>query len=211
MISVNDVLNSAGMFLVAKDKNLNFAYCNENFAMALGLDSPQQIVGKNDYDFFDEYSISKYHSGDINVMRGGTYINVLEKQKRLDEAFENLITKTPLKNKCGETTGVVISFLTSQNFANHINAEVLNLNSATNKYEFYINKEKIEFSQKEYSIFKLILIGNTAKQIGGKLCISYRTAEDYINRIKFKLQCSHKAHIAEAAQRFGILNQYIKL
>ena len=189
----------------------SFIYCNERFAEAIGLDSPHQIIKKNDYDFFDAQSIKKYHLGDICAIRGEPYINVLEHQKRLDQTFQNLVTKTPLKNKNDKINGVVISFLTSQNFSRHLNEDIIKFNDQTGKYEFYIDKEKITFSKKEFAVFKLVLIGNTSRQIALKINISIRTVDDYILSLKLKLQCSNKSCIAETAHRLGIINQHLFL
>ena len=49
-------------------------------------------------------------------MKGTPYINVLEKQPRLNHVYDNLVTKTPLKVN-NQTNGVVISFLSGQNLS----------------------------------------------------------------------------------------------
>ena len=208
MIELNNIINSAGMFLFAKDKYFKFIYCNDNFAQAIGLDSPQQIVGKTDSDFFDKTYVEKYHLGDMKAINGEPFINVVESQKRLNQDFQNLVTKTPLKNIKNEINGVVGTFLTSQSSFRSLNEEMFHFNQESHKYEFYADQQKISFSKREYSVFKLILIGNTSKQIGIKLNLSYRTVEDYIDSIKNKLQCSSKSFIAETAIRLGIINQH---
>ena len=62
------------MYLAAKDKNLKYLYCNENVACGLGLDSPQQIVGKTDYDLFTDDIAEMYRSGDSLVLKWQTLL-----------------------------------------------------------------------------------------------------------------------------------------
>ena len=85
----------------------------------------------------------------------------------------------------------------------------MNFNSAENKFEFIINGNKEYFTKTEHDIFKYLLIGATAKDIAKKINRSHRTIEDYINKIKIKLQCSNKSHIPEAALRLGLMQQLL--
>ena len=43
-----NILDKLNLYIWAKDKNYRYLYCNEHYAMAAGLDSPGQIVGKSD-------------------------------------------------------------------------------------------------------------------------------------------------------------------
>ena len=42
------ILDQLDLYIWAKDKNYRYIYCNENYAMAAGLDSPEKIIGKSD-------------------------------------------------------------------------------------------------------------------------------------------------------------------
>jgi PAS domain S-box-containing protein len=44
------VMNNIPQFIFWKDRNSVFLGCNRNFAQLAGIDSPEDIVGKTDYD-----------------------------------------------------------------------------------------------------------------------------------------------------------------
>ena len=64
------------------------------------------------------------------------------------------------------------------------------------KREEFVQKMgfEIEFSQRELEVLRLF-IGNSASCIAKNLCISKRTAEHHIERIKEKLECGSKADL----------------
>ena len=197
MFELEDIIKSTNMYLVAKDRHLKFIYCSEQFAELRGLDSPSQILGKTDYEFYSDDMIHLYHSADNHVLKTAKSIIVREKQPVYGKLIEVLTTKTPLRNKSGSLTGVLISFmeLTTITPNCHINT------SENSRHKF--------FTKCEYMVFNEIIMGLTAKEIAKKLALSPRTVEDYIDRIKIKLQCTSKHHIVEAAIRLGILQQHV--
>ncbi|MGQ9570704.1 MAG: PAS domain-containing protein [Thermodesulfovibrionales bacterium] len=53
-----------------KDRNSTYISCNENYARDLGI-SPQEIVGKNDHDFFPKKLADRYIAEDKRIMESG--------------------------------------------------------------------------------------------------------------------------------------------
>jgi signal transduction histidine kinase len=92
-----------------KDKNGVYLGCNENVAKVFKLNSPEKVVGKNDYDFYLEAeSVKKIIENDKLVLSSG-------KEQVLEEIGTNpegklavyLTKKIPLKNSNNEIIGIV--------------------------------------------------------------------------------------------------------
>lgn len=211
LFNLEDIMKQSGLYLVAKDTRSKFIYSNENFCQGLGLDSSKGLIGKNDFDFF-EHSVAKmYQEGDALVLRGGVFINVQEIHPQVGKTIKILTTKNQIRNRQGETAGIVVTFLDVTNLQFKLAPEILKYNPLNSRYEFMIGRQTEYFTVKEYLVFKHVLIGFTAKQIAAEIGISYRTVEDYIVKIRSKLQCSSKFQIAETAMRLGLLQQNISI
>lgn len=208
MFEQDDIIKSTNIFLAAKDKNLKYLYCNENVACGLGLDSPKQIVGKTDYELFPDDLAKTYRSGDEYVLKGNVLINAREIQPQVNKVIKILVTKNQLKNKSGDMLGVVISFIDASNIKGIFTNELMPYDSKKQIYTFQIGREEGFFTKREYEVFRALLFGFTAKQIGKQLSMSPRTAETHIEHIRLKLQCSSKHRIIEAAMRYGIVQNY---
>lgn len=88
-----------------KDRNSTYISCNENYARDLGI-SPQEIVGKNDYDFFPKKLADRYIAEDKRIMESGKAEEIEEKYiKDGAESFIKTI-KIPVKDEKGNIIGV---------------------------------------------------------------------------------------------------------
>lgn len=206
-LEIEHILGSTGQFIVAKDRNSRYLYCNELYAEYLDLDSPASLVGKNDADFFPASLSNIFRWGDVHTMKGGLFINVPEILIRNEEIISILTTKNRLKNKNDETVGTVVSVLNLSALATTPPPEQLPQVSDENLYQYIIENNCDFFTPREFEVFKYIFLGYYSKQIAKKLNISSKTVEYHIEKIKNKLQCSHKNYIIEAAMRFGLISQ----
>lgn len=209
MFDFEDIIKSANMYLAAKDKNLKYLYCSENVASGLGLDSPRQIIGKTDYELFDESIGNIYRAGDIHAIKGGVLLNAREVQPHTDKTIQILTSKNQLKNKKGDPVGIVVSFIDITGLDYKTSSDIFEYNEERKSYEFHISGKSEFFTKREYEVFRHVLLGLVTKQIAKRLMLSPRTIEDYLERIKSKLQCTSKHQIAETAMRLGILHQNI--
>jgi PAS domain S-box-containing protein len=89
-----------------KDRDFRFMSINENFARDLGI-SPEEIVGKVDYDFFSRELADKYRADDVRIIKTG-------KTEELEEMYvvagkETWVDtiKTPVRDKNDEIIGVL--------------------------------------------------------------------------------------------------------
>lgn len=100
------LLNNIPHRVFFKDLRSTFVLVNASFAADLGM-SPQDLVGKTDYDLFPEEFARKYRADDQRVMTTGLTevveeVNLLNGRPRVVE-----VTKTPVINDDQEVIGLL--------------------------------------------------------------------------------------------------------
>ena len=106
------VMDSIPQRVFWKDRNFVYRGCNRVFAEDAGIDSPEDIVGMNDFELSWKESAPLYRADDRDVMENDlSKINYEEPQKRADGSRLWLrTTKLPIKNTRGEIIGVFGSY-----------------------------------------------------------------------------------------------------
>jgi PAS domain S-box-containing protein len=93
-----------------KDRDSVYLGCNERSARDLGMKSPEDVVGKTDYDTQVAPEEARfYRECDRRVMETGEpLLNIEETQRRPDGQQEYLLTnKVPLRDADGRVTGIL--------------------------------------------------------------------------------------------------------
>ncbi len=92
-----------------KDGDLNYLGCNQRFAEDAGLTSPEEVIGKNDFDLGWREQAELYRADDRQVIESGTAkINYEEPQTTPDGSMIWLRTsKVPIYDVNGKVTGVL--------------------------------------------------------------------------------------------------------
>ncbi|MEM7798200.1 MAG: PAS domain-containing protein [Chloroflexota bacterium] len=93
-----------------KDLELRYVWANRRFADDCAVESPEQLVGKCDYDMpWTREQADFYRADDTLVMQTGRpKINIIEPQTRSDGSQAWLHTnKVPLMNEHGEVIGMI--------------------------------------------------------------------------------------------------------
>ncbi len=92
-----------------KDCNFRYLGCNKLFAQDALLDSPDQLIGKDDFELAWKESAPLYRADDATVIQNNlSRINYEESQIREDGTMIWLRTsKTPLRNDAGEIVGLL--------------------------------------------------------------------------------------------------------
>lgn len=107
------VVDSLPLAIFWKDKNSVYLGCNKNFAVHAGVESPDDIVGKNDYDLpWKKEETELYLDADRRVMATDTpEYNTIEQQLQADGKQAWVETnKIPLYNTRGEVIGILGSY-----------------------------------------------------------------------------------------------------
>jgi rsbT co-antagonist protein RsbR len=93
-----------------KDRNLNYQGCNFSFANFAGLASPEQIIGKHDYDLpWSDEEAASYQAYDRRVMEAGQpELNIIETQVTAEGKQIWVETnKIPLFDRDGQVVGIL--------------------------------------------------------------------------------------------------------
>jgi PAS domain S-box-containing protein len=89
-----------------KDKNLIYLLSSESYARFLGI-APQEVIGKTDHDFFPFEVAEQRLNEEKRLMAVGKAEEKEERRTREGRTWVDQIIKTPIKNECGETVGIV--------------------------------------------------------------------------------------------------------
>lgn len=105
------ILNNIPQQVFWKDTNLTFQGCNRNWAIAEGVDDPELVIGKTDYDLVPNAEIAEhYRAMDRHIMATDTPLlhsvqpktyNAGEKTAWLD------VSKIPIHNPMGDVIGIL--------------------------------------------------------------------------------------------------------
>jgi PAS domain S-box-containing protein len=96
-------------YIFIKDTQDRFVDCNLACAHLLGVESPTELVGKTDFDFFPHDLATQYYADDMRVIRDGEPVIDLE-EVTLDETGKPIwvsVTKLPLFDSDGQIVGLV--------------------------------------------------------------------------------------------------------
>lgn len=93
-----------------KDREGRFTFGNARFFTSMGH-SPDEVIGKTDYDFFPKEIGDEYRATDRKVMASGEPYEVVEEFTRPDGKTQTIRTiKSPVYDANGTVTGVQVMF-----------------------------------------------------------------------------------------------------
>jgi PAS domain S-box-containing protein len=104
------VMNNVPQSIFWKDRNSVYLGCNVNFAKDAGIDKPENIVGKTDYDLaWKKEESDIYRKDDHEVMNSDTSrYHIMEQQQQADGKQAWLDTsKIPLHDANGKVVGIL--------------------------------------------------------------------------------------------------------
>jgi PAS domain S-box-containing protein len=101
------ILNNVGACIYIKDLNGIYIYANSCMAELFGL-SPEEMLGKDDFQFFSEEMASSIRESDRQVMESGTGLHTDQSGfvKHSGEIHYYFSVRVPLKNPDGSIIGV---------------------------------------------------------------------------------------------------------
>src|SRR5437868_5665180 len=100
-IYLKNIINNLPDFIFWKDKESRFLGCNVAFAHAAGFDSPNDLIGKTDYDMAWKDKAAEYVKIDQKIMSTGkSQIGFEEEQPQKDGSISTmLVSKVPMLNE----------------------------------------------------------------------------------------------------------------
>lgn len=107
---LQQVLDTIPQRVFWKDLELNFLGCNKPFAKDVNFADPQDVVGKNDFDFsWGRANAERYRAADREVIETGQpKMGYEEKQEHPDgRVFWLRVSKVPLRDREGRIFGVL--------------------------------------------------------------------------------------------------------
>jgi len=105
---INSIINNIPGAIYWKDVNGHYIGCNKFVAEAAGFSSPQDMIGKTDYDLVWKEFAEEWIELDKHVMALDKTIVKEEKAKLADGSIITELTyKTPLKNINNEIIGII--------------------------------------------------------------------------------------------------------
>ena len=102
------LMNNIPDTIYFKDKNSRFVRVNKAQAQILGLDDPEEAIGKSDFDFFTKKHASEAFNDEQNIMQTGkALIAKVEKIRRADGQYRYVsATKVPITDYMGKYIGL---------------------------------------------------------------------------------------------------------
>jgi PAS domain S-box-containing protein len=101
------LLNNVPEHIYFKDKESRFLRFSKSMLKLFGLEKAEDLMGKSDFDFFDEEHSRPAFEGEQEIIRTGNAIIDLEEKEVMEDGRINWVntTKMPLKNAQGEIIG----------------------------------------------------------------------------------------------------------
>ncbi|HEU4538320.1 MAG TPA: PAS domain-containing sensor histidine kinase, partial [Polyangiaceae bacterium] len=108
LIALREVVDSIPHRVFWKDRDCVWMGGNRNLARDCRVESPRDLVGRTDHDFFAKEHADFFQQCDRAVMeRGEPLLDIEEPQRRPDGSLAYLLTsKVPLRNAGGEVVGM---------------------------------------------------------------------------------------------------------
>lgn len=106
---LQSLLENIPDFIYFKDKQSRYVKCSKALALRFGLQSPDEMIGKTDFDFFTEETASEAFKDEQEIIATGKpLVNKIEKKTDFQgKIVWTSTTKAPLRDSTGDIVGVV--------------------------------------------------------------------------------------------------------
>lgn len=106
---LTEILNTIPIRVFWKDLESNYLGCNLPFALDAGLEKPEDVVGKTDYQMFVTEHAENFRADDRQVMDSGIAKIGFEEPQENKDGFDHWLrtSKVPIKDKSGDIIGVL--------------------------------------------------------------------------------------------------------
>ncbi|MBF0544104.1 MAG: PAS domain-containing protein [Candidatus Riflebacteria bacterium] len=191
-----------------KDLNSKYIYCNLPYARFLKI-KPEEITGKNDFDFFPKEFAEKYRADDKKFISEGTSHTVEEKVVQGSKEFWVLTTKTPVRDENGQIIGLLGIFhdITEKKV---LEDQIKNMNQFL-EARVMERTSQLEATNKELESFCYSVSHDLRAPLRGIDGISLALIEDFADQFPAEAQ-EYLKRIRTATQRMGqLIDDLLKL
>lgn len=107
-VALDAMMASSTDLSFVKDKNFTYICCSGAFAKMVGLADAREVVGKTDFDLFDETLAGQYRADDLKLLKSGeSLVNYMERIPLADGAVRYSTTsKYLLHDSLGNVVGL---------------------------------------------------------------------------------------------------------
>ena len=92
-------------YIYVKDVNSRFVFGNASVAAHLGVNSPEELSGKTDLDFFPKETAQRFLKEEHEIIRSGKAMLDSERCSKIDRA--HTVTKVPWRDNKGNIIGII--------------------------------------------------------------------------------------------------------
>lgn len=181
---LSSALGMVDAFVFAKDLEGRYTYCNEALAEVADLDSPEEIVGKRDFDLVWRDQANLFRKGDVDTLEHKSFIKVPEIQIQATGVKKILTTKKVLKDKSGHVCGVGGFFVDAK-----ANYNPVQLEDGSARYFLPLIGD-IELMDVEIQMLRGVSLGWSRSKIRKQMGLNYKDANILMLRLSKKMCCS---------------------
>jgi len=110
---VEGIMNAIPVRVFWKDTDLRYLGCNVRFAQDAGFESPNQLIGRDDFQMSWKAQAARYRQDDQQVITTGLPKLLIEEPLTMPsgQVITLLTSKLPLRNAQGEISGVLGTYI----------------------------------------------------------------------------------------------------
>jgi len=187
-------------FAFCKDLHSTYFQCNSNLAKIAGLESPNDIIGKNDYKLPWAEQADLYVRGDQEILDTSMIVEFVEPLPlSTGETIKIVIQKGPLFNLKGQKIGIIGNF--SEYVDNKYDGR--SQRGGKNMLSPHTRHAYGPLTKKQSECLFYLIRGKSSKEISLLLKKSKRTIEDHINNLKDQFNCQTKSELIDKVFELG--------
>lgn len=103
------LLNNLPDRIYFKDRESRFIIANKYVSAIMGASSPEELIGKTDFDYYDRETAQPYYDDEQQIMKKGKSL-IAKEEKGYNHKGEEITvstTKIPIRNRHGQVVGII--------------------------------------------------------------------------------------------------------
>ncbi|HCG8162463.1 PAS domain-containing protein [Vibrio parahaemolyticus] len=195
-----------------KDKDSVFRYVNQEYAELLGHASPEECIGKTDFEMSSPTTecAQEFQRQDKHVIETGESLKILDIHPYPDGRWRaHIFTKTPWRDEQGNTLGTIfygreltdtavieVGYWVCRAIGTDINHQSI--------FRFSnLNPKPEKLTCREQETLFLLLYGKKPQFISQVMGISTKTVEGHVARLRNKFEANSKNELIDKAMEAG--------